>query len=308
MAYLTNDFQTRKTRPSGLSEGPEAHPPPKVFIENYLQNLSFSEDLRLERLVGAMRSSLLTGGERLRPALCLEVARSFGADPVEVLPSAAAIELIHTAFLVHDGLPVVDGGGPDTLHCHEKFDDATAILAGDAFLSESVNLVALHQRGTPEQLLEVVGELARSTGVCGTAGGRVLDDHLARAEEEPDLDALRALHKYKTSAFIEAAARIGAILAGASAGEKEIVSEYARQLGFCWQVTYEISNEVSKAAPADEDEEPAGGNGNTFVRLHGLSGAQQLADEALAKALEALEGLSGDTRGLAEMARSVRSG
>ena len=152
----------------------EAH---RRLFEEYLHNLRFTREPRLEGLEGAMRYSLLAGGKRVRPTLCMEVAWIFGAEPSSVLPSAAAIELIHTYSLVHDDLPAMDDddyrrGMPTA---HKKFGEAMAILAGDAFFGEALTLITVHQDGSCEQVLDVVRELADSTGVNGMVGGQILD-------------------------------------------------------------------------------------------------------------------------------------
>src|ERR687893_1859392 len=118
-------------------------------FEAYLRGLRFTEEARLEGLEEAMRYSMLAGGKRVRPTLCMEVARIFGTEPSLVLPSAAAIELIHTYSLIHDDLPAMDDddfrrGRPTA---HKKFGEAMAILAGDAFFGEALTLITVHQRG-----------------------------------------------------------------------------------------------------------------------------------------------------------------
>src|ERR671912_2774762 len=149
----------------------EAH---RRAFEEYLQGLRFTEEARLRGLEEAMRYSMLAGGKRVRPALCMEVAWIFGAEPSLVLPSAAAIELIHTYSLIHDDLPAMDDddyrrGMPTA---HKKFGEAMAILAGDAFFGEALTLITVHQKGACDQILDVVRELAGSTGVNGMVGGQ----------------------------------------------------------------------------------------------------------------------------------------
>lgn len=302
MASLKNHFEAGGFGPSGLSDGYGEHPfhESRALIEDYLEGLSFSENPRFTKLLGAMSYALFAGGERVRPILCMEVARSLGSDPADVLPSAAAMELIHTGSLIHDDLQALGGDGLRSKipPCHEEFDDATAILAGDACFSESVALISTYQKGTPRQLVEVIEELAAVTGASGMIGGQVLStmDHGAL---EADSEAFESMHYYRTGVLIEASARIGAILAGASAKEKEEITEYARKLGVCLRV----ASDTPEAASASEDQEKV-----TFVRVYGLSEARRLADEALREALESLARLDADTRWLAEMARLMRFG
>lgn len=308
MAYSMNHFQTQSSDTEEFTTGCYyRYTSHKILTDEYLENLIFSEDSRYARLVGAMRYSLLASGERVRPALCMEVASSFGLDPVEVLPSAAAIELIHTASLIHDGLPAMDGEDSrrEIPRCHEKFGHANAILAGDALFNESVALITSYQSGTAKQILAVVGELATAVGVAGMIGGQVLGI-MDGADRGANSEALETMHNYRTGALIEASARIGAILAGASAKEKEDISEYARWLGLCLRITSDTLKADSSGGGSDqgtaEDCEEI-----SFVQVYGFSEARRLADEAFRKALEVLGRLNGDTRGLAEMVRLARS-
>src|SRR5918911_1141948 len=165
----------------------------RALFEAYLEGLLFSEEPRLRGLVEAMRYSMLGGGKRVRPTLCMEVAGVFGAEPRLVLPSAAAIELIHTYSLIHDDLPAMDDDdfrrGRPTVH--KRYGEARAILTGDAFFGESLWLVTARQKGTAEQVLAVVRELARATGVDGMVGGQLLDlDHTGRKIELETLETM----------------------------------------------------------------------------------------------------------------------
>src|ERR671916_2823481 len=278
-------------------------------FEEYLHGLRFTAEPRLEELEEAMRYSMLAGGKRVRPTLCMETAWVFGDEPSHVLPSAAAIELIHTYSLIHDDLPAMDDddyrrGRPTA---HKEFGEAMAILAGDAFFGEALTLITVHQKGGCEEILEVVRELADSTGVNGMVGGQVLDmDHTGLAEAtEPE--TLYMIHEYKTGALIKSSARIGAILAGATGEEQAAVSEYASQLGLCFQIVDDVLNatstreELGKSAGSDAEQGKA-----TFAGVFGLEGARREADAAGKRALAALSRVDGDTSGLQELAYFVR--
>jgi geranylgeranyl diphosphate synthase, type II len=278
-------------------------------FEEYLQGLRFTEEARLRGLEEAMRYSMLAGGKRVRPALCMEVAWIFGAEPSHVLPSAAAIELIHTYSLIHDDLPAMDDddyrrGRPTA---HKEFGEAMAILSGDAFFGEALTLITVNQKGSSEEIIEVVRELAGSTGVNGMVGGQVMDmDQTGRAGAT-DPETLYMIHKYKTGALIKSSARIGAILAGATGEEQGAVSEYASELGFCFQIVDDVLNatstreELGKSAGSDAEQGKA-----TFAGVFGLEGARREADRATKKALAALSNVDGDTSGLQELAYFVR--
>jgi geranylgeranyl diphosphate synthase, type II len=284
----------------------EAH---RRLFEEYLHGRRFTEETRLEGLEGAMRYSMLAGGKRVRPTLCMEVAWIFGAEPSLVLPSAAAIELIHTYSLIHDDLPAMDDddyrrGMPTA---HKKFGEAMAILAGDAFFGEALTLITVHQQGSCEQVLDVVRELADSTGVNGMVGGQIMDMDQTGQGEITDSETLYMIHKYKTGALIKSSARIGAILSGANREEQAAVSEYASELGMCFQIVDDVLNATStsedlgKSAGSDAEQGKA-----TFVGVFGLDGAKREADGAAKRALGALSLVDGDTSGLQELAYFVR--
>ena len=279
-------------------------------FEKYLGGLRFTEEPRLEGLEEAMRYSMLAGGKRVRPTLCMEVAWVCGTEPARVLPSAAAIELIHTYSLIHDDLPAMDDddfrrGRPTA---HKEFGEATAILAGDAFFGEALTLITVHQVGSCEQILEVVRELADSTGVNGMVGGQIMDMDQTGVGAEVDLETLYMIHKYKTGALIKSSARIGAILAGAGEDEQAAVSMYASELGLCFQIVDDVLNATStrdtlgKSAGSDAEQGKA-----TFVGAYGLTGARREADKVLKRALAALGRLDGDTSGLRDLAFFVRN-
>ena len=278
-------------------------------FEEFIGGLRFTDEPRLRGLEEAMRYSMLAGGKRVRPTLCMEVAWVCGTEPAHVLPSAAAIELIHTYSLIHDDLPAMDDddfrrGRPTA---HKKFGEATAILAGDAFFGEALTLITVRQEGSCEQVLEVVRELADSTGVNGMVGGQIMDMDQTGVGAGVDLETLYMIHKYKTGALIKSSARIGAILAGAGEDEQAAVSEYASELGLCFQIVDDVldatstSDTLGKSAGSDAEQGKA-----TFVGAYGLEGARQEADRVLEKALSALDGLDGDTSGLRDLAFFVR--
>jgi geranylgeranyl diphosphate synthase type II len=281
----------------------------RVRFEAYLEGLRFSEEPLLSGLVEAMRYSMLGGGKRVRPTLCMETAAVFGADPGHVLPSAAAIELIHTYSLIHDDLPAMDDddfrrGRPTT---HKRYGEALAILAGDAFFGEALTLITVHQEGNRDRILEVVRELAGSTGVNGMVGGQVVDMDLTGVGDRADPETLHMIHRYKTGALIKSSARIGAILAGADEAGQDAVSEYAMELGLCFQIVDDLLNATStrealgKSAGSDAEQGKA-----TFVGVYGLDGARREADESAARALAALATLGGDTSGLRDLVLFVR--
>ena len=298
------------------------------LVEEYLEGLDFGADRRAARLVEAMRYSLLAGGKRIRPVLTLAVVESRGAEPATVLPTAAALELIHTYSLIHDDLPSIDDddlrrGRPT---CHVVYGEDVAILAGDGLFSEAFRLVLDHQEADRGTLLTVVAEIARATGVGGMVGGQFMDV----AGLAADHDDLRAMHALKTGRLIEAAIVAGALLSGAggdrvaaartgaAAGDAapakkdggDAVSEeiaayraFATELGVLFQIVDDILDEtgdaavLGKTAGKDRTQEKA-----TYVALFGLDEARRLAEETHGRALDALRALPGDTAVLTQIA------
>jgi geranylgeranyl diphosphate synthase type II len=187
------------------------------------------------RLYESVRYSLLQeGGKRFRPVLAMLVAEALGVATEKVLAYAAAVECVHTYSLIHDDLPAMDDddmrrGQPTN---HRKFDEATAILAGDALLTEAFQLIADHLE--PTAAIEAVKELAHASGLKGMVGGQAID--MAAKKESITLDELRLMHALKTGALIRAAARGAAKVANASTAETDKITRYAEDLGLAFQV------------------------------------------------------------------------
>ena len=274
-----------------------------ALIEAYLVALDFGVDARAARLVDAMRYSLLAGGKRIRPVLALATARSLGADPSTVLPTAAALELIHTYSLIHDDLPAIDD---DTLRrgrptCHVTFGEDVAILAGDGLFAEAFHVLLTRQEGTPAELVAALREIAAATGVQGMVGGQYMDvAGLAR-----DDDDLRTVHELKTGRLIEAAVVCGAVLSGA--GDAAPYRAFAREVGLLFQIVDDILDEsgdeleLGKSVGKDRMQEKV-----TYVSRFGMEEAGRMATAAHARALERLGDLPGDTGALAALTTYIR--
>ncbi|MBI4556232.1 MAG: polyprenyl synthetase family protein, partial [Candidatus Hydrogenedentes bacterium] len=184
----------------------------------------------------AMRYSLFAGGKRLRPALVLGTAEAICGDDTVALPAACAIEMVHTYSLIHDDLPSMDNddlrrGKPTS---HKVYGEAMAILAGDALLTMAFDIAA--QTGHAS----IVREIAQAAGAEGMAGGQVLD--LESEDKRLTLEELQRLHACKTGALIRVAVRCGAILAGADAGELEVLTRYGEHIGLAFQIADDILN------------------------------------------------------------------
>jgi len=267
-----------------------------ALVEGYLEGLDFGADRRAAPLVEAMRYSLLAGGKRIRPVLTLATARSRGADLQSVLPTAAALELIHTYSLIHDDLPAIDD---DTLRrgratCHVVYGEDVAILAGDGLFAEAFGLVLGRQSGDAGCVLAAVTEIARATGVRGMVGGQYMDVAGLAAGG----DDLTTLHTLKTGRLIEAAVVCGAVLSGAA--DAAPYRAFAAELGLLFQIVDDIldvagdETELGKSVGKDVAQDKV-----TYVSCYGLERAASLAAESADRARTLLRKLPGDTSDLA---------
>jgi len=244
------------------------------------------------RLAAAMRYSVLGGGKRLRPLLCLMAAEACGADGDAALPAACALELVHTYSLIHDDLPAMDDddlrrGRPT---CHKEFDEATAILAGDALLTLAFEIIAQHTR-PDAAALGCVRVLAEAAGALGMVGGQMADlEAEGRSNGTPE--ALEAIHRRKTGALLRAALRMGAIIAGADAPSRAALDSYGRAVGLAFQIVDDLLDVQGDEAKLGKRVRKDCELGKwTYPGFWGVEGsrqrARQLADEAVA-ALEPL--------------------
>jgi len=244
-----------------------------------------------EGLLTAMEYSLLAGGKRLRPVLCLAFAELFGADRARVLPFAAGFELIHTYSLVHDDLPAMDNddmrrGRPSN---HKVFGEASAILAGDALLTEAFGCMGRTWPGIAADLvLPALTEAARAAGAAGMVGGQVLDMEYT-ARQGLHLAELARMQTLKTGVLITAACVCGAILAGAGEEGLARAREYGEAVGAAFQIVDDILDEVGDAAtlgkPVGSDREQGK---NTYPSMIGLDESRRLAEDRGAAAVAAL--------------------
>jgi len=193
------------------------------------------------RLFESVRYSLLQdGGKRFRPVLSMLIAETLGAKPERVLGFAAAVECVHTYSLIHDDLPAMDDDDMrrGQLTNHRKFDEATAILAGDGLLTEAFQLIADSYCAEPALAIQAVSEIALASGLNGMVGGQAID--MASKKESITLDELRLMHKLKTGALIRVAARGSAQLAGADEKQLLQLTRFAEDLGLAFQVADDL--------------------------------------------------------------------
>ncbi|HEY8000611.1 MAG TPA: farnesyl diphosphate synthase [Solirubrobacterales bacterium] len=279
----------------------------RALVEDYLSGLGFSELGATTGLDEAMRYSLLAGGKRIRPVLCLAAARSAGTDPAEVLPAAAAIELIHTYSLIHDDLPAMDDdalrrGRPTS---HVAYGEDVAILAGDGLFAEAIRLFCERQPGDPARVLAALGELARATGVAGMVGGQYVD---VAADQDLDADGLRELHGLKTGRLIAASVAVPLLLAGLSDEQMDPYRRFAAELGVLFQIVDDIldvtGSDEQLGKPQGSDER----HGKlTYVSLFGLDRARELAADSHAGARAVLAEVEGETADLELVTDFIRT-
>jgi len=262
-------------------------------VEAYL-GVCLKERAIPERLLAAMEYSLLAGGKRLRPVLCLSCAAMCGLEEAVVLPFAASIELIHTYSLIHDDLPAMDNddlrrGKPTN---HKVFDEATAILAGDALLTEAFVGMA----GTPlppERVLAALGELARAAGAAGMVGGQMLDmEYTGMAKL--GAQELAVLHARKTGALLRASCLCGGLLAGTGAEGAAALARYGTAFGAAFQIVDDILDVTGTAAQLGKTPGKDTTQGKlTYPALLGLERSRELALEQARLAQSSLAVFSG---------------
>jgi geranylgeranyl diphosphate synthase, type II len=244
------------------------------------------------RLASAMRYSVLGGGKRLRPVLCVMAAEACGGDPEAALPAACALELVHTYSLIHDDLPAMDN---DDLRrgratCHKAFDEATAILAGDALLTLAFELIS-REVEPASAALRCVRILAEGAGPAGMVGGQMADlqaeQQALDERNEGSLAELEAIHRRKTGALLRAPLQIGAVIAQAPEAHREALDHYGRAVGLAFQIVDDLLDVQGDETKLGKRVGKDHGLGKwTYPRFLGIDGsrrrARQLADEAVA--------------------------
>jgi farnesyl diphosphate synthase len=229
------------------------------------------------RLMAAMRYSALAGGKRMRPFFVMESGRLFGADEHGLLRAAVAVECIHTYSLVHDDLPCMDDddlrrGMPTA---HKAFDEATAVLSGDALQALAFEILASPETDPEPQIrCELIRSLAEAAGARGMVGGQMIDMTGADASEEPLLAATR-MQRLKTGALIAFSLEAGAIMGRASQEAHQALHRFAQDLGLAFQIADDLMDVTGNATDAGKSVGKDAGRGKTnFVTLLGVEGAQ----------------------------------
>jgi len=254
-------------------------------IDQVLNQLLPPDSIEPVRLHQAMRYSLFASGKRLRPILCLASAEAVNGVAEPALIPAAAVEILHTYTLIHDDLPAMDNdalrrGRPT---CHIAFDEATAILAGDALLTLAFEILCESTCRAPYTPVDIIRELAHASGSTGVIGGQMAD---IEGEDKPlSIDQLLYIHTHKTGDLIRAAVRMGAMTAGAASDQLAALTSYSEKIGLAFQIADDVLNatetsqQLGKSSGTDQE-----AGKMTYVAAYGVEGArakaQALIDEA----------------------------
>jgi geranylgeranyl diphosphate synthase type II len=244
-----------------------------------------------------MRYSLMAGGKRLRPILTLAACELLGGDRATAMPTACAMEMVHTMSLIHDDLPAMDNDDfrRGKLTNHKVYGDDIAILAGDALLAYAFEYIAAQTKAVPaEWILKVVAHLGHAVAATGLVGGQVVD---LECEGKPDVtsETLTFIHIHKTAALLESCVICGALLAGANDTDIKRLSTYANNIGLAFQIIDDIlditatSEELGKTAGKDLAAQKV-----TYPSLWGIEASQQKAQDLVIEAKEQLTSY-GDT-------------
>lgn len=277
-------------------------------VDEYLREIVFDGGEPVGGLVDAMRYSLLAGGKRVRPVLALATAEALGSDPDEIMPYAAALELVHTYSLIHDDLPAMDDddlrrGRPT---CHVEFGENVAILAGDALFAEALLLVTARQSGDPSDVIAALNELLSAGGASGMVGGQYIDI----AGEVGNAAELRNMHRLKTGRLISASVKGAALALGADPRTTEQLEEFACELGVLFQIIDDILDVTGSSAALGKTSGSDVRHGKaTYVSVFGLGPARELAKESFGRVRELLDSieLQGDRTDLESISEYIFS-
>jgi farnesyl diphosphate synthase len=272
-------------------------------VENFLPSTEYPEN----KVIEAMRYSMLSGGKRLRPFLCMSSASMFGVDPSRAKRAAVAIEMMHCYSLIHDDLPAMDNSdlrrGKPTVH--KQFDDATAILAGDALQTYAFEIMAHNAtHEDPQVRCNLVMGMARAVGTAGMVGGQMLD--LIAETTQLDIGQTTRLQRMKTGELIAFSCEAGAILGKASQQQRDALRKYAHDLGLAFQMIDDLldaegtEEETGKPVRRDADAGKA-----TFVSILGAERARAQAELLAAQARRHLDIFEGRAQLLREVATYV---
>lgn len=245
-----------------------------------------------ETIYESMRYSLMAGGKRLRPILCLATCEMTGGNREMAMPTACALEMIHTMSLVHDDLPAMDNDDyrRGKLTNHKIYGDAIAILAGDGLLAYAFEYVATQTQNVPaDRIVKVIARLGRAVGAAGLVGGQSVD-LACEGKTDVSVDTLDFIHQHKTAALLEASVLSGALLTGASTCHLQRLTQYSQNIGLAFQIVDDIlditatQDELGKTAGKDLQAQKV-----TYPSLWGLEESRQKAQQLVDDAKQILE-------------------
>ena len=280
----------------------------RARVEAALDHALPAVDQPPHRLHAAMRHAVLNGGKRMRPLLVYATGTAFGAPAQALDAAAAAVELVHCYSLVHDDLPAMDDDalrrGQPTVHV--AFDDATAILAGDALQALAFEVLARDCHWSPRAQLAMLRLLANACGSLGMAGGQAID--LAAVRQQLSLEQLERMHRYKTGALIRASVLLGALAAGCeeSSAPFAALARYGHELGFAFQIQDDVLDVLGDTEIIGKPQGSDSARGKpTYPALVGIDESRRLACLHRDLAIEALAGFDQRADVLRALARYV---
>lgn len=261
----------------------------QTLVENWLSS-QFTEKVDHGVLLEAMRYSLLAGGKRLRPVLCLAFCEAVGGEVMSALPGACAIEMVHTYSLIHDDLPCMDDDDyrRGRLTCHKVYGEDIATLAGDALLTAAFETLSTMNTDA-KTAISCVGVLSQAAGEHGMVAGQILD--LLGEKTTLNESQLRRVHTHKTGDLIRAACQMGVILGGGTEQQRNSAGDFAMHLGMAFQIRDDMLDEIGSQEELGKPIGSDADNGkSTFVSLFGLEKCQALVEEETRKSMESLHG------------------
>ncbi len=282
----------------------------KAFLAAWLPQVEAALDQSLpvvypETIYESMRYSLMAGGKRLRPILCLATCEMLGGTLAQAIPTACAVEMIHTMSLIHDDLPAMDNDDyrRGKLTNHKVYGEGLAILAGDGLLAYAFEYVAAATKQvSSDRVLRVIAQLARAVGAAGLVGGQVVDLE-CEGKADVGLDTLNFIHRHKTAALLEVSVTSGAILAGAADSDIQCLARYAQNIGLAFQIVDDILDitatqaELGKTAGKDVQAQKV-----TYPSLWGLEKSREQAQLLVQSAKAELVGFGDRALPLAALA------
>ncbi len=265
----------------------------------YVKKYKESPDILKE----AIKYSVENSGKRFRPILCLLTAKSLGKDYRAVLPTACAIEFIHTYSLIHDDLPSIDNDdlrrGKPT--CHKKFGEDIAVLAGDALFAEAFNIIIKYQIADDRTKIKILEEIADASGASGMAAGQIVDVYFTG--KKISKKKLEYMHRNKTGKIITASVRCAAILCGVIDDYLKKFTEYSENLGLAFQITDDILDVTSyKRIAGKTIGKDAIQKKNTFPNIWGISKSKEIARDKIDKAIAVIKSMDIDYKWLVNIA------